>query len=593
MVDSAQSAAASEDNRDVNRRWKGLDDIPTPTVARRPDASGRMQPDAPRQSREHGIASCDDLTSSKQIKLDPKEFIQKRKAEEAEPKYSYLNQRWFLVTLSVVLLAGLLYLAYWQLTAAEQSRCLKKGYDDLLAQHFSDAIATFNECTSRDPRCAQAYYYRAIALAQSGEEKKSAADFERCITLGITATNVKLARAGIEAKRENWTKALEILNELTVDGERDLEVLRLRAMCHTKLNDFPNAVKDCTAALDVCTNDSDRIAVKADRAFAELKMNDIAAGMADFAEPLRAKPNSAIYMICGDALRKDKRWAEALQQYCRALMLQPDNYDACVSAGICEVALGKHDEALLHFNRAVGLRKNGVEALIQRGSLYLVLGSYNKARIDLRDACDLNPNIPEIEKTLRTAERHLGASMSPHIVAAPDKHEEITTLPASTQKMPSNLDELVYVGRQFLGGGDFRAAIAYLTQAVRQAPNRPDARRYLAQAFSGAGLATAAVTQFEALASLQPLNDGDVLAFAKDLQLSGKSAGAVKILSDRLTENPRSVELRLALANIYFRAGQLRNGAVVCRQGLQCASPSDRQLLMHMLEHPPDPDPGK
>jgi tetratricopeptide (TPR) repeat protein len=104
----------------------------------------------------------------------------------------------------------------------------------------------------------------------------------------------------------------------------------------------------------------------------------------------------------GNALYEEMQFAEAVEEYEKALELEPDNVDVMSNLGVTYYRLGKLDEAIEVYNRAItaapedaDIRSNLAAAYVQKqgpdgGTDYL-----NKALEQYQKAIELQPDLAE------------------------------------------------------------------------------------------------------------------------------------------------------------------------------------------------------
>jgi hypothetical protein len=85
------------------------------------------------------------------------------------------------------------------------------------------------------------------------------------------------------------------------------------------------------------------------------------------------------------------RLTDAIVDYDRILVLNPDNADAHYNRGTVLYRLGRHDEALANYDHAVALKPDHVVAHNNRGSTLCKLGRYDEALSSYDRAIALNP----------------------------------------------------------------------------------------------------------------------------------------------------------------------------------------------------------
>ena len=569
----------------ISQRWSGLDEIPTPTKGKNNptthvDSFGTTMQGAPRSAKYEYVAGCEDLVSQSSRITDPRDFIKKRSDDTEEIGINWAaNPK--VLAVGVVFLFGIIIVALaWYLNGTAARSVFTEGKEDVKAGLFSDAIVALNAAIDKDRFNGQAYFYRGIALEETGETLKAQADFKAANAHGVPSTDIAVAQAGIEFRREQWQRTVELCNQAIIARDQPAAVHRLRANANIHLGAFQDAIADCDRALKVAKDPALIAQIMADRGYAKMQMKDFQGGSADFEAAIKEHPEPGLYILKGDASRNVKRYTDAIDDYTKALGLDPKNYDCYVARGICEAAVHQKETAMKDFGRALQLRPNGVEALIRRGSLQLENGDAVSAIDDLQQAWDLNPTVFETRQKLMIAYAKLKKN-APKLTAAQMIDD---AKPSIAHKLPSDPKQLVNVGYSLMEQGDLDGAIESLTLAVKKQPNNANARRYLAHAYGRCGEFGPSLEQFTVLAGIDRLTVDDAAIYGEALERAGDSAKAVDVLTRALSNNPDSVTLRVKLAQVYYHAGNVHQGDDIAQAGLMRNINSvERQQLLDTM----------
>lgn len=568
----------------ISKRWEGLDQIPTPKVTKEIhlDSSGQFKSGAPVRSSKEFLTGCEDLINSAVRPVDPNQFLRKGPIDsDVSAQHFWLNHPRLIVVAVFVIVMLTCYGVSNHVNNSQVNTYLSEGREHIKAERWSEAILTLNDALAKDPACGQAYFYRGIAMEESGDSGQAAKDFQAARAHGISAAHIALAQAGTEIRKEDWKAALAICDNAIKGGVRNASLFRLRANAHLHLRNYAEAKVDCDDALKLVGNDQKlKAQILGDRGYARIQQNDFTGGAEDFTASLKENADKSLYILKGDAYRKVKKYPDAIEAYSKAVSLDPNNYDAYVARGIAESAAGQSQNALKDFGRALQLKPNGVEALIRRGTLQLAVGSPRLAIDDLQLAFDLNPTIMETRQKLMQAYGRTKGNVPKAVLAAN------RSASGTSANLPSDPQQLVILGYNNLNQGDYDGAIACLTQAIKKSPNNPLAVRYLAHAYTRAGDPQSAVTHFRKLAGLQGrLSDEDAVGYADALIANSNFATALDVLNRSLAGNPNNGALRLKLAETYYAAGQPQHGYQIAQDGLsRVTSASERERLFDLMQ---------
>jgi Flp pilus assembly protein TadD len=110
----------------------------------------------------------------------------------------------------------------------------------------------------------------------------------------------------------------------------------------------------------------------------------------------------------GQTLAKSGQSAEALEEFNRAVALDPYNAQALYGRALIYQAGNEHELAIADFSAASGLNPQKAEPLLGRAISYLALGKVKQAAADLDEASQADPNNAQIWTTRGQAYERLG-----------------------------------------------------------------------------------------------------------------------------------------------------------------------------------------
>jgi tetratricopeptide (TPR) repeat protein len=134
-----------------------------------------------------------------------------------------------------------------------------------------------------------------------------------------------------------------------------------------------------------------------------LAAKDETAGQAEplLREALAMRPATAeVHAVLGQALARQKKYAEAQAEFAFAARLRPDLLDAEVQWGIALAAEGKSAEARKHLERALEISTNSALAHLHLARLAVREGFTNAARVSYGEVLRLSPNYREAQEFL-------------------------------------------------------------------------------------------------------------------------------------------------------------------------------------------------
>ena len=110
----------------------------------------------------------------------------------------------------------------------------------------------------------------------------------------------------------------------------------------------------------------------------------------------------------GQALAKSGRTAEALEEFNRAVALDPYNAQALYGRALIYQGSNEHEFAIADFSAASGLNPQKPEPLLGRAISYLAVGKVKEAAADLDEASEADPHNVQIWTTRGLAYERLG-----------------------------------------------------------------------------------------------------------------------------------------------------------------------------------------
>jgi tetratricopeptide (TPR) repeat protein len=107
--------------------------------------------------------------------------------------------------------------------------------------------------------------------------------------------------------------------------------------------------------------------------------------------PLRQLQQAETYNFQGETNLSKNFYKNAIQDFSRALEINPNYVDALINRGSAYAELGQFNDALMDFNRALKFEKRDAEIFNKRGEIYLQNKMFNEAIKDFTCALVLNP----------------------------------------------------------------------------------------------------------------------------------------------------------------------------------------------------------
>jgi protein O-mannosyl-transferase len=184
----------------------------------------------------------------------------------------------------------------------------------------------------------------------------------------------------------------------------------------------------------------------------------------------------AAHQLIGTALKAQRKYTEAEQEFRQVLEMSPSNGDAHGLLAETLVRQQKFDEAVVHLQRFLAYRPNDISAAMQLGIAYVALGRQDDAIVQFRHIVELVPRDAAAHRNLARAllEKRAFDEAEPHA------RQAVSLRPDDAIAH----DEL---GVALAGQGKLDEAIGELRRSLQIDPNDAEVRAHLAAAVAAKG----------------------------------------------------------------------------------------------------------
>ena len=295
--------------------------------------------------------------------------------------------------------------------------------------------------------------------------------------LADAAGDLKLGREAL--KRSDYSAAVTKLSSAIdsggLKGERLGEAYRMRAAAQFQQRDLRQAFADVSEAVKANARDSAALGL---RCQIHVAGGNAAAAEADLTAARAINANSGPAQVCeAGALLRQRRFADSVAAYDRAIQLGEDTPDLRANRAITLAMAGKPDEALAALEKviAAGRSAGAVERAgwhADRARLYAALKRPEPAIKDLDEALKLDPNSREAtERYFLRARLNNDAGKFDQALADLNKVIE------REQSAPDARKALLFAtrGTSYAAKGEFDRAIADIDGALSLAKDVPPA----------------------------------------------------------------------------------------------------------------------
>ena len=179
----------------------------------------------------------------------------------------------------------------------------------------------------------------------------------------------------------------------SLEKERSLVLLWGFAIWFYKKKDY----KDCLKFLDVFIEKEQNLAeAYSNRGIAYAKLNKYERAIEDFSKAIALNPDDAeAYYNRGIAYAKLNKHERAIEDYGKAIALNPNYAEAYNNRGVAYAKLNKYERAIEDYDETIKLNPNYAAAYNNRGAAYAESNQHERAIKDYDRAIELNSNYAE------------------------------------------------------------------------------------------------------------------------------------------------------------------------------------------------------
>jgi len=273
-----------------------------------------------------------------------------------------------------------------------------KGYVEIMAGRWKEALDFFTKSIELDPQYAEAYGKRGVAYVILGNSKQAIKDYDKAIELNPQD-------APTYYNRGNAHGALGNTNQAIKDYDKAIELNPQWAMAHKnrgntydKLGNHKQAIKDYDKAIELNPQDAK---VYFDRGLAYAQLGNNNQALMDYNKAIELDPEYALpYIIRGNAYNALGNIQQAIMDYNKAIELTPQFAVTYIYRGDAYGELGNYQQAIKDYSKAIEFDPLYVRAYVMRGGCYGIIGNEQQAIADLKIAARLGDE--SAQKMLRS-----------------------------------------------------------------------------------------------------------------------------------------------------------------------------------------------
>lgn len=173
----------------------------------------------------------------------------------------------------------------------------------------------------------------------------------------------------------------------------------------------------------------------------------------------------------GDASRNQGNWNQAIDDYNKAIEVEPNYALIYNNRGLAHYNKGDYDKAIADFNQALQIDPNYADAYRNRGRAYYAKGNHDQALADYNQAITLNPD---------DAPAYNGRAYV--YLVKKDHRQAVTNMREAAKLSPGEATWYVTLGEIYLDVQRYDAAISAFETALRLSPGFTRASELLQRA---------------------------------------------------------------------------------------------------------------
>jgi eukaryotic-like serine/threonine-protein kinase len=253
-----------------------------------------------------------------------------------------------------------------------------------------EPVPLLMEATEQDPQDFWAWFLLGVCHDQLAQSSDAVACYNTCIALAPNSPWAYLNRGLAQLRQQNFKQARADLDQAIQLRPNLAEAYRNRALARQGLKQHAEAADDLTRALELGASPTQVYFLRAE---VRERSGDRDGANQDRAEGLRLEPTDEMGWLARGYARMSADPHAALDDFDRALALNPRSLAALQNKAHILSKLGRNEEAARALDQAVEVYPDFIRARAGRGVLLARLGQREAAHQDA-DACLARDNKP-------------------------------------------------------------------------------------------------------------------------------------------------------------------------------------------------------
>ncbi|CAO5021163.1 UDP-N-acetylglucosamine--peptide N-acetylglucosaminyltransferase SPINDLY [Microcystis aeruginosa] len=286
-------------------------------------------------------------------------------------------------------------------TNAKADIWIERGGQLWRLRRHEEAIKAFDEAIKQnDPdNVYLAWYGKGVALGNLDKAQPAMEAFQQAINTLPKGEDLKNFHSSILQRQsvvyrylENYEQALTVINQAISLVPNNPNSYNEKYAVLSRLKRYDEGLVAITQAIALAP----RAGWYVNRGILYRRQQKYKLALDDYNKAIELNPNFAMaYNNRGNIYSDQKKYDLALSDYDKAIEINPNYAEAYVNRGVLYRLQEKYELALADYDKAIELNPNDAVAYYNRGNLYKNLQKYDLALSDYSKAIDINPNYAE------------------------------------------------------------------------------------------------------------------------------------------------------------------------------------------------------
>jgi putative PEP-CTERM system TPR-repeat lipoprotein len=342
--------------------------------------------------------------------------------------------------------------------------------------------------------------------------------------------------ANIQTRGKDRAAALKTLDRIIQNNPRDIEAVYRKGLLYIESNDFDNALALSTSITKQAPDWPEGHRLQGFALFFKKQYND---AIAPLQKSLLQQPNAGTYYILGLTHYYRNEVEQAINQFQKALDLQPDFARARVHLALLFLNKKRVDEAIQEAKKVLAQDDENALAHNIVGSAYLLKGNHAEGLAELNKALEIDPSLADVhlKKGLVAIKRGKG-------------QEAESELAAAVRLKPEAQDTRRILALYYLNHNEPEKAIDVLKKGIQGGHSDAVSYYLIAESYLRKNDVKEATTYYMKAKEVDPKYDLAYLRLASIYVMQDKQEQGVQELRSLVEHSPDNVHALLLLASL-------------------------------------------